>query len=108
MNPEYDIKQATMLLQTAIAESASRPNGMTKPIYTIKVCIKYWKKKTDLLFTRLQVDDYKAVQIDQPKSWRITKVASDDPEEEIFQIHGILCQSDLPPIKARYVGVRVK
>jgi hypothetical protein len=58
----------------------------------------------NLLLSWLQVDDYKIIQIDEPVSWRMTSVNNnDDPKEEIFHTHGILCQSDLPPLKEKYV-----
>lgn len=57
-----------------------------------------------LLISLLQVNDYKVIEISQPRSWRITKAENiDDPVEEIFDIHGILCGSDLPPVKTECV-----
>ena len=62
-----------------------------------------------LLISLLQANDYRAVQISQPLSWRITKAENiDDTEEEIFDIHGILCGSDLPPVKTECVEKKKK
>jgi len=42
---------------------------------------------------------------DSSRSWKVTTAGKDteDVEEMVFTIHGILCGQDLPPIMDQYV-----